>query len=140
MNKDKKRELLLSAASGVQWMPPPCFDPACPDHRMKGFPHTAENKHTALLLELKPEQLSITVCSKIHAHQCQHCSIWCACTAFVCGEQLPKMDMKIFITTDYYYHRRCARKIQTVYIKPYGELAGTWSSKCFFHNPHLPTA
>lgn len=39
------------------------------------------------------------------------------------------MDITIFVTTDYYYyHRRCARKIQILYIKQYGEVTGTLSS------------
>lgn len=55
-------------------MMPPLCDPAYSDHRVKSFGDAAENKHTTSLLELKIEQLPLTVCSlaRLHAHECLH--------------------------------------------------------------------
>lgn len=62
------------------------------------------------------------------AEQCLHNSALCACSASTGREQLPKMDIEIFMTTNLYHQGRCARKTQTLHMKPYGEVAGSLSS------------
>lgn len=106
-------------------------------HRTKSFGAAAENKHTTSLLESKIEQLPLTVCSlaRFHAHECLH-YIECVHAEFsyiyLCGEQLPKLEIKIFITG------KCARKIQLQCIKPYGEVTETLSSAIKMLLPQSP--